>query len=43
MDYMKRIDELRDRMRRKAEEKDRRYNISSRIDEAARTAEQAAR
>ena len=43
MDYMKKIDELRDRMRRKAEETDRRYNISSRLDEATRTAEQAAR
>jgi hypothetical protein len=43
MDYLKKLDELRERMRRKAEETDRRYNISSRLDDAVRTAESAAR
>lgn len=43
MDYLKKLDDLRDRMRRKAEETDRKYNITSKLDEAARTAETAAR
>lgn len=43
MDYVKKIDELRERMRRKAEETDRKYNIRSRIDEATRGAEEAIR
>jgi hypothetical protein len=43
MDYVKKIDELRERMRRKAEETDIRYNIRSRIDDVARQAEEAVR
>lgn len=43
MDYMKKLEDLRERMRRKAEETDRKYNIRSRIDDAARTAETAIR
>src|SRR5689334_15758995 len=43
MDYLKKLDELRDRMRRKAEETDRRYNISSKVEDAVRQAESAAR
>jgi hypothetical protein len=43
MDYVKKIDDLRDRMRRKAEETDRKYNIRSRIDDAARAAEETIR
>ena len=43
MDYLKKLDELRGRIRQKAEETDRKYNIASRIDDATRTAEQTAR
>ncbi len=43
MDYLKKLDELRDRMRRKAEETDRKYNITSKLDDAVRGAESAAR
>lgn len=43
MDYLKKLDELRDRMRRKAEETDRKYNITSKLDDAVRSAESAAR
>jgi len=40
---MKRLDELRAKMRQKAEETDRKYNIRSTLDEVTRTAEQAVR
>lgn len=43
MDYLKKLDELRDRMRQKAEETDRKYNITSKLDDAVKTAEIAAR
>lgn len=43
MDYLKKIDELRSAMKRKAEETDRRFNVSSHIDQAARTAGDALR
>lgn len=43
MDYLKKIDELRDAMKRKAEETDRRFNVSSHLDQAARTAGEALR
>ena len=43
MDYMKRFDDLRIKMRQKAEETDRKYNIRSRLDDVTRTAEDAVR
>jgi polyhydroxyalkanoate synthesis regulator phasin len=43
MDYLKKLDDLRERMRQKAEETDRKYNITSKLDEAVKTAEIAAR
>jgi hypothetical protein len=43
MDYLKKFDELRERMRRKAEETDRRYGIRTRLDDATRAAEAALR
>lgn len=43
MDYLKKIDELRAAMKRKADETDRRFNVRSHLDQAARTAEDALR
>jgi hypothetical protein len=43
MDYLKKLDELRERMRRKAEETDRKYNITSKVEDAVRQAESAAK